>query len=291
MTICFNSKVYYTQHHKIPYLKEPGIVTLSYPVWAGKASNGLKEFLAGYDPDFEFDKYLDDPVELVDSAQLCKFAGQLCYMSFGPKRTCNEDAQKYIDHIKESSHGSVLEHANFSFLFYGISRSCTHELVRHRAGMSYSQQSQRFVDGKKLRFVERPEYSGDPQFHAAFETRIEIAAQEYDDIAHRLADKQAAGWRQLEAERKTDVKKKMNQCARSLLPNETEAPIVVTANARAWRHFLEMRASEFAEIEIRELAFRTYRCLNRLAPMIFSDYEVVTLKDGTKALSTRYRKV
>ncbi len=87
------------------------------------------------------------------------------------------------------------------------------------------------------------------------------------------------------------MRKKVRQAARSVLPNETEAPIVVTGNARTWRHFIEMRASEHAEIEIRALAVRVFLCLHQLDPVLFGDYALETLKDGTYAVSTEYRKV
>ena len=83
----------------------------------------------------------------------------------------------------------------------------------------------------------------------------------------------------------------MQQAARSVLPNETEAPIVVTGNVRAWRHFLEMRASAHAETEIRALAYRAYLCLVAAEPLLFGDYQITALPDGTQALETEFRKV
>ena len=151
----------------------------------------------------------------------------------------------------------------FTFLIYGISRSLTHELVRHRAGFGFSQVSQRYVDSKHsktLRFVERPEYQSDEELHNLFVARIERAAKEYEEKAELLLNKQHDGWKLLSGDKKSDLRKKVNQCARSLLPNETEAPIVVTANIRAWRHFIEQRANERAEIEIRELAVCIFLC-------------------------------
>src|SRR5258708_7120662 len=159
-----------------PYLNAPGVHLISKP---SVSLSSLSEFLGGFSPELQFPQYLDDPTSLPPGTELCKVAGQVCYASFGPKRTYNADAERYFKNIKESGHGSVLEHANFSFLFYGISRSVTHELVRHRSGFSYSQLSQRFVSGRMLRFVERPEYRVDEQLHAQFEQRIDRAAGEY----------------------------------------------------------------------------------------------------------------
>jgi thymidylate synthase (FAD) len=83
----------------------------------------------------------------------------------------------------------------------------------------------------------------------------------------------------------------VQQCSRSLLPNETEAPLVMTANARAWRHILEMRGSEHAEVEMRILALRLWRVLRAAAPLLFADYEERPLPDGTSALTTPHPKV
>src|SRR5260370_15354735 len=124
-------------HHSpggIPYLVSPGVVVLARPE---VRLAGLAGFLDGFDASLRFPEYLDDPTKLPDGAQLCKVAGQVCYMSFGQSRTFNEHAERYFNNLKSSGHGSVFEHANFSLLLYGVSRSVTHELVRHRAGMSY----------------------------------------------------------------------------------------------------------------------------------------------------------
>src|SRR5438874_51978 len=172
------------------YLRGPGTHLIAKP---NVSLHNLSGFLDGFAPELQFAQYIDDPTTLPAGTQLCKVAGQLCYMSFGPKRTSNENAKRYFDNIKSSGHGSVLEHANFSFLFYGLSRSVTHELVRHRAGFGYSMLSQRYVSGRVLRFVERPEYVDDPELHALFCARIDRAAAEYEEMAEALLRKQKEG--------------------------------------------------------------------------------------------------
>lgn len=271
-----------------PYLTHPGVVVLARP-----QTNlaGLTGFLRGYGEDSPFPEYLNDPTPLPAGAQVCKVAGQLCYMSFGRKRSYNADAARYFDNLKSSGHGSVFEHANFSLLLYGISRSVTHELVRHRAGLGFSQQSQRFISGRMLRFVERPEYALDEELHALFLQRIERAAAEYAAITERILQMQHTGTQLLSAQARTDLRKKVQQTARSLLPNETEAPIVVTGNARAWRHVISMRASAHAETEIRELAVRIFLCLALTDPVLFSDYSLQQLPDGTLAAHTDFEKI
>ncbi|MCA1848770.1 MAG: FAD-dependent thymidylate synthase [Actinobacteria bacterium] len=270
-----------------PYLKAPGVVMLARP-----RTNvaGLAGFLEGFDPELGFPAYLDDPTRLPDSSQLCKTAGQVCYASFGPRRTTNENAAAYFERLTSAGHGSVLEHASFSFLLYGISRSVTHELVRHRAGVGFSQVSQRFVSGAVLRFVERPEYQDDEDLHRLFEERADRAAAEYGVMADRLLERQEGGDSMLSADYKTDARKKVQQTARSLLPNETEAPMVFTGNVRALRHIVEMRADAHAESEIRNLAVRIFLCLVTADPILFGDYEIGTLPDGTFTVTTEHRK-
>src|SRR5918998_1029616 len=269
------------------YLRAPGVVMLARP-----RTNvaGLAGFLEGFDPELGFPAYLEDPTPLPDSSQLCKTAGQVCYSSFGPRRTTNENAAAYFERLTSAGHGSVLEHASFSFLLYGISRSVTHELVRHRAGVGISQVSQRYVSGAVLRFVERPEYQNAPDLHALFEERADRAAAEYGAMADRLLERQERGEALLDAEYRTDARKKVQQTARSLLPNETEAPMVFTGNVRALRHIIEMRADEHAESEIRNLALRVFLCLATADPILFGDYQLQALPDGTHKVTTKHRK-
>jgi thymidylate synthase (FAD) len=278
-------------HHSpggIPYLVKPGVVLLARP---NVHPAGLNGFLAGFDESLHFSEYLDDPTPLPDGAQLCKIAGQVCYMSFGRGRTFNANAERYFNNLKSSGHGSVFEHASYSLLLYGLSRSVTHELIRHRAGFGFSQLSQRFVSGRMLRFVERPEYQDDDELHTQFLERIERAAGEYAALTNRLLEMQQAGTKILSAEARTDLRKKVQQTARSVLPNETEAPIVVTGNARSWRHVIEMRASAHAETEIRELAVRIFLCLYQIEPVLFGDYTVEQILDGTYIVKTEHEKV
>lgn len=278
-----------------PYFERPGVVMIAK---TQVDLSSVHPFLRGFhlvDESLDFEPYLDDfdEIPLYPAERLIKFAGQTCYLSFDKGRTWNKDAQQYFDNLLGSvpPHGSVLEHANFSILFYGVSRSFTHELVRHRAGVAFSQVSQRYVDGRKLRFVMRPEYLGDKTLAPRFHKRVDFLATEYDEIAEYLKKKQAAGDATLSGEKKRDLKKKVQQCARSALPNETEAPIVVTANVRSWRHMIEMRANPAAEIEIRAAFVRVCYILKQVAPMLFNDHKIVALPDGTMGVETPWRKV
>ena len=270
------------------YLKEPGVVIIAQSV---PNLDGMRTFLRGFDEGLEFEKYLDDPVRLDPAAQIIKVAGQNCYMRYLPKRTMNKDAGGYIDNIISSGHGSVMEHPNFTLLFYGVDRSFTHELIRHRAGMAYSQESQRYVGGKVLRFVERPEFQDVPELHKQFEQRIDRVADEYENLTTSLLALQGEGLKIISAEEKTDKIKKVRQAARAALTNETEAVIVVTGNLRAWRHIFNMRVSQHSEVQIRKAIYKAYRCLKEVEPISLRDFEEVQLDDGTIGLRTNYPKV
>ena len=110
--------------------------------------------------------------------KLIETAGRVCYMSFQRPRPGGNKA--YITHLLEVGHGSVLEHAVFNLLFTGVSRSLTHELVRHRAGFGFSQLSQRFVDESKCSFVEPEVIASDPELH-----RLWLSSVQASQVAYR----------------------------------------------------------------------------------------------------------
>jgi thymidylate synthase (FAD) len=247
----------------------------------------LDQFLAEHGVTWESDSE-------VASEVITETSGRLCYMSYSRPRPGGNAA--YLHHIKEVGHGSVLEHAVWNFLITGVSRSLTHELVRHRAGMSYSQLSQRFVDESVAEYVEPDIIARDPELHAIWLKAVVGIHAAYVELAEllskKLADPQAAAAAMLppDADR-TTRRKAARQAARSVLPNATETKIAVTANARALRHFLEQRGSAAAEPEIRKLANKMLDILQAEAPNLFSDYQKVPLPDGTFDLQTPFKKV
>ena len=221
-------------------------------------------------------------------------AGRLCYMSFAKPRPGGNAT--YLHHIKEVGHGSVLEHAVWNFVITGVSRSLTHELVRHRSGWGFSQLSQRYVDESVAEYVEPDIIAQDAELHAVWLDAVAHAHAAYVKLAEglnaKLADPAAAAAAMLppDADR-TSRRKAARQAARSVLPNATETKISVTANARALRHFLEQRGSVHAEPEIRKLANRMLDLLVVESPNLFGDYVKVPLPDGTFDLQTAFRKV
>lgn len=214
---------------------------------------------------------------------LPEVAGRVCYMSFAKPRPGGNEA--YLRRIKDVGHGSVLEHSVWNFIITGVSRSFTHELVRHRAGFGYSQLSQRYVDESVADFVEPDCIGDDPALHEVWRSGVEAAQETYIKLVKGLQEKFA------DVEDKTLRRKLARQAARSILPNATETKIFVTANARALRHFIELRCNEHAETEIRAVAAQVLEILQREAPNIFGDYEFVDLPDGSRAAKTPNRKV
>ena len=168
--------------------------------------------------------------ESSDGERLAEFAGRLCYMS--QHNPAGRTTAEYIENIKRQRHGSVLEHANYALLLEGVSRSLTHELVRHRAGMAYSQLSQRYVDESQANFVVPPAIVGDAELENAWRTQVEGAQQAYVALVEQLMERYK--W----VDDKVHRRKMAREAARGVLPNSTETKIVCTGNARAWRTLL-----------------------------------------------------
>lgn len=250
--------------------------------------------------DYQLDQFLLDHGVAWESDSdvaaevLTETAGRVCYMSFAKPRPGGNSA--YLSHIKEVAHGSVLEHAVWNILITDVSRSLSHELVRHRAGFGFSQLSQRYVDESVAEYVEPDIIARDPELHAVWLEAVKHSHAAYmklaDALNAKLADPVAAAAAMLPPNPdRTTRRKAARQAARSVLPNATETKIFVTANARALRHFLEMRGSSHAEPEIRKLANAILTALQKDAPNLFGDYVREPLADGTFEITTPFRKV
>ena len=210
---------------------------------------------------------------------LVEFAGRACYQSWDKPNPRTATNAGYIKHIIDVGHFAVLEHASASFYISGISRSCTHELVRHRH-FSYSQLSQRYVPEDDAQVVMPPGLDDDPELQEIVLAAADASRRAYEDLLARLeakiADQPNAVLR----------RKQARQAARAVLPNDTETRIVVTGNYRAWRHFIAMRASEHADTEIRRLAIACLRELAQVAPAVFADFEISVLADGSEVATS-----
>lgn len=212
---------------------------------------------------------------------LIEFAGRACYESWDKPNPRTATNAGYLRHVLEVGHTSLFEHANATFYITGISRSCTHELIRHRH-FSYSQLSQRFVPEHDANVVAPPAIRGDAELEALFLAATDASRVAYTELLGRLEEKFAG------VPNAILRRKQARQAARSVLPNATETRIVVTGNYRAWRHFIGMRATEHADVEIRELAVACLRRLTELAPTAFGDFEIGELADGTEVATSPF---
>jgi thymidylate synthase ThyX len=160
-----------------------------------------------------------------------------------------------------------------------------HNFVANGIVTHNSQLSQRYVDESVAEYVEPDCIADDPALHAVWLDAIAHMHEAYTKLVAGLAET-------FKDEQDRTLRRKLaRQAARSILPNATETKIFVTANARALRHFIEMRASRHAEVEIRKLAVQVLRVMQQEAPNLFGDYELVPLPDGTFEATTPHRKV
>jgi thymidylate synthase (FAD) len=246
--------------------------------------NGLEtsEFYVGS----PIQQIIDDSGRLTEEAdqseQIAEFAGRFCYRSFLKGRPTAE----YLANVIEMRHGSVLEHVNYTFAIQGVSRSLTHELLRHRAGFAISQESQRYVDAKDIKFVIPPlllfQCGGDMNH-----PRIQLFAERCERSLGDYKAEQAAYVGELEDETnlkaKTVIKKRANEAARSVLPNAAETRLTWTGNLRSLRHVIELRGDEHADLEIRRLAVMLAEIMIDRAPFAFFDVEIL---DGDFGVGT-----
>ncbi len=229
------------------------------------------EFLAP--PDVPWDTDADGGEALVE------FAGRACYQSWDKPNPRTATNAAYISHIVDVGHFAVLEHASASFYITGVSRSCTHELVRHRH-FSYSQLSQRYVPEHDAQVVMPPGLHDDPDLQQIVLEAADASRKAYQEVLAKLEAKLA------DQPNAVLRRKQARQAARAVLPNDTETRIVVTGNFRAWRHFIAMRASEHADVEIRGLAVACLRELAAIAPAVFADFEITVLADGSEVATS-----
>jgi thymidylate synthase (FAD) len=175
---------------------------------------------------------------------LLEHAGRACYRS-EPRGS----AGRFLQARVREGHESIIEHASVTFDIDGISRACSHQLVRHRIA-SYSQESQRYVDMSSPEFVIPPSVAEKPEAMAAWNAFIGEVASTYQQL------------------RALGVRK---EDARFVLPNATATRIIVTMNFRTLRHFFSVRCDQAAQWEIRLLALEMLRQVHALAPSVFED--------------------
>ncbi len=212
---------------------------------------------------------------------LIEFAGRACYETWHKPNPRTAHNAGYLRHVLEVGHVALFEHATASLYIRGLSRSCAHELVRHRH-FSFAQLSQRFVPAAGNQVVAPQAIAEDEELLRLFEQATDNSRMIYQELLQALEEKWA------EEPNALLRKKQARQAARAVLPNATETRIVVTGNYRTWRHFIAMRATEHADAEMRGLAVECLRQLRGIAPVAFGDFEISALADGSPVASSPY---
>ncbi len=189
-------------------------------------------------------KYTDNPeITVATAAHLCYANSNIDELQ---KKMDSAYAEKLIKHLIESGHYSVLEHASFTFGVEGVSRTLTHQLVRHRIA-SYSQQSQRYVNEKEFAYVVPPKIKADAEMNKKFEKFMENARELYETLSEKVP----------------------KEDARFVLPNAAETRIIITMNTRSLYNFFEHRLCLRAQWEIRAMATEMLEEVKKVAPLLF----------------------
>lgn len=212
-----------------------------------------------------------------DAEELIASAGKLCYSPVGVddiyQKLDKESTQKYIDMLVSLGHESPLEHASFTFAAEGVSRTLTHQLVRHRLA-SYSQQSQRYVKIDSFEYIIPPAIEKDLKAKEIFIKAMEADQKTYMDLTDILFKK---NYNELinnglsEKEAKSKAEKISIEDARYVFPNACETKIVFTMNARTLLHFFSLRCCNRAQWEIRNLAYEMVKICKSIYPSLFKN--------------------
>ena len=193
-------------------------------------------------------------VELIsitrDAEKIIELAARTCYDS--RHRLYDQVTEKFLHNLMRAGHLSVFEHAWATFDISGISRACSHQLVRHRLA-TYSQRSQRYVREEGFDYITPPTIAENEEAVRIYHMTIGALQQAYGSLL------------------KLNIPK---EDARFLLPNACATNLVMTANFREWMHIFKLRLTSHAQWEIRELAASILKILQREAPIIFGIFKV-----------------
>lgn len=220
--------------------------------------------------------------------QTVAMAAKLCYSPSGIEDIrdglTEEKTAAFIDMLSNLGHASPIEHVSFTFGIEGISRACSHQLVRHRIA-SYSQQSQRYVDGTKFDFVTPPEIARNSRANEAYQRVLAQQAQAYREVRDALVvgyieayngapsegtdEEIMAAFKEAHKKQYSAFVKKANEDARFILPNASTTKIVCTFNARSLQNFFAHRCCNRAQWEIREVAEKMLLECLKVAPHLF----------------------
>ena len=238
----------------------------------------VREFLSGVEGETWADR---TEGAAPDSEALVEFAGRLCYRSWEPGLNANvtlirRDRGEYFRNILASGHGSILEHAQYSFVFHDVSRVFTHELVRHRAGVAVSQESLRYVRLTSIDF-RIPEV-------------LEPLRSEIVALVESLEEFQVTAAHSFELDNPKlpfHVKKEVTSALRRLAPIGLSTRVLWSANIRTLRHVIEMRTDPGAEEEMRLVFDQVAGLMVQECPVLFADYT----RDQEGGWHSEFRKV
>ena len=204
-------------------------------------------------------------------------AAKLCYSSSDIESLkdglTDEKVESFVAMLASIGHESVMEHVSFTFGIEGISRACSHQLVRHRIA-SYSQKSQRYVNENGFEFITPPEIEADAEAKAEFDKQMANLTESYNKIADILTQKHTKTFIEQgfdEKEARSKARKKANEDARFVLPNACETKIVVTMNVRSLFNFFKHRCCNRAQWEIKAVADEMLRICKEVAPNVFKN--------------------
>lgn len=215
-------------------------------------------------------------------------AGRLCYSKVGVdellQKHSKEDNERFVKMLADMGHESPLEHVSFTFAVEGISRACSHQLVRHRIA-SYSQQSQRYVDLKEtFEYVTPPEL----EKSLTYKSVMKSVHENYVFLVGLLEERYVR-----QGMNKREANKKAIEDARYILPNACETKLVFTMNVRTLLNFFEKRCCSRAQWEIRYLANEMLKQCREISPILFNSAGATCnrgyCKEGKMSCNQKYR--
>lgn len=205
-------------------------------------------------------------------------AAKLCYSHVGAEDILEgldkPKTDKFLGMLVDIGHESPIEHVSFTFAVEGISRVLTHQLVRHRIGCSYSQQSQRYVKLEQFEYIIPPAIEAIPEAKALFVKSMEEDQQSYNKLVEILFEdhyQKLIALGKQEKQAKAAAEKSAIEDARYVFPNACETKIVFTMTARALMNFFSHRCCNRAQWEIREMADEMLRQVKAVAPTLFKN--------------------
>jgi thymidylate synthase (FAD) len=243
------------ENYGIKIIYAPEITLVGEPRFLGMP----QEIMEQWDTDIHWDKI--NNFDNINAEYILEAAGRGCYQSWANK--AKRKNVEYLKNILKQKHESVLEHACYNFYFRGISRSLTHELIRHRVGTAFSQSSQRYIDSSDIAFVIPPLYIGNKELTSIWAKSCKDSLDKYNELLAQEINVMPG----------TDGIKQLRQSARAVLPNCAETQIMFSCNLREIRHILNLRGSLHADEEIRRWAVALYYIVNDITPLL-CDFEV-----------------